>query len=327
MSSKIQEVISKTLKLLISGHGAATISFDEIDALLKKHDVPIENFFSEAAIIASRNEDVTEQRSIRSQWTFKISSRKKEELTYAADKDCSYCLDANLVRKSLMSTNKAIELVHDLSALYGIDFFQILGLRNLSAFVGEVFGREVYRCYKDYFIVNPNQDGYPDLCAMTKNGIHYKEANTDATGRLKCDKSIWSPYPFGGIEIKATCGNTPPASKVRKPLIGDSRLPILVSAEWKAHHQQTEVLLGIYWDFVDRLPTVLAVFFRNDLDFSEGRSNVDWGAIVHPKKGGGRTTSVSIMKKNGVKKMGQGWLVLPNEDLMLTRLNSVFKFE
>jgi len=186
--------------------------------------------------------------------------------------------------------------------------------------MGEIFAREVYRLMKDRLLPNPNQDGYPDLIALTPKGVEYVEKHR-RLGQMS-DKSHWSPFPFGGVEVKSTCGNTPPASEMAKPSIGESRLPILVSAEWKAHHRETNNLLGVYWDFVDGLPTFLAIFFRNDL------VKDDWGRIVQPREGGGRTTSVSIMKRKGVRKMGAGWLVLPDDDEMLARLGqrTVFAF-
>src|SRR5439155_5957243 len=141
----------------------------------------------------------------------------------------------------------------------------LLELRNLSALIREIFDKEVGRAYNKVFMKNPNQNGYPDLLALTPEGRKYIEKAT-TNGSIKTDKNLWSPYPFGGIEVKATCGNTPPASKVAKPKIGESRINVgLQSAEWKAHHQLTRNLLGIFWDFVDGLPTVLATFYRNDL--------------------------------------------------------------
>ncbi len=95
------------------------------------------------------------------------------------------------------------------------------------------------------------------------------------------------------------------ASVQAKPKIGEARIPTLVSAEWKAHHRDTNNLLGIFWDFVDGIPTVLAAFYRNDL------TTEHWGEVVKPKEGGGKTTSVSIMTRTGVKRMGEGWVVLP----------------
>lgn len=57
----------------------------------------------------------------------------------------------------------------------------------------------------------------------------------------------------------------------------------------------------------------MATFFRNDLIVD------DWGKVQKPKDEGGRTTSVSVMKKSGVHKMGQGWLVLPNDEKYLRK--------
>lgn len=292
-------------------------------------NLPIESILAEAAIIASRHNKISDARRVRDSLNFIISNRPINELTYTqkSSSEIMYLIPAS-IKESVLSANKAIELVHDLSALYGIEFFHILGMRNLSAFIGEIFGREVCRSNPRCFILNPNQDGYPDLCALTPEGKDYIKEHT-INGESRRDKKLWSPYPYGGIEVKATCGNTPPASKTLKPIIGQSRLPILVSAEWKAHHQQTKILLGIFWDFIDGLPTVLAAFFRNDLDTTEGKLNKDWGAIIHPSEGGGRTTSVSIMKQgtntnHGVKKMGQGWVVLPDNSDILNRICTTF---
>jgi hypothetical protein len=44
------------------------------------------------------------------------------------------------------------------------------------------------------------------------------------------------------------------------------------------------------------------MFYSSDLTID------DWGKIVRPKDGGGRTTSVSIMGGTGIEKMYRGWL-------------------
>lgn len=260
-----------------------------------------------------------------------MSNRPESELLFTENSSVKWLLEPEAVKKCILTSNLAIELVHDLSLLYNIELFQLLGMRNLSSFIGEVFAKELRLLLNSILVSNPNQDGYPDLCALTPEGKVYIEEKKLRLndGSLRRDKEFWSPYPFGGIEIKATCGNTPSASKMPKPGIGEARLPNLLSAEWKAHHQQTKILLGIYWDFVDGLPTVLAAFFRNDLNTSSGSSNKDWGAIIHPKEDGGRTTSVSIMKQGrseefGVKKMGQGWMVLPSNEQFQKFLIKIF---
>ena len=317
------------------------LRFEDSDNILSlvdsavSHGIPLEALLSEAAIIAVRENREDFNREVRRSISFKTAGRSVEELSYTENSSVAWHIDPQKIKECVETANETIELFHDLSLLYGVDLFQILGLRNLSSFVGEVFAKQVRLSEAERLISNPNQDGYPDLCALTPEGKAYVEEHKLSDGKIRRDKNLWSPYPFGGIEVKATCGNTPPAKKTAKPLIGESRLPIVKTAEWKAHHQETKILLGIFWDFVDGLPTVLAVFYRNDLDTTRGKTNEDWGALALPKSGdndsedgkqtkGGRTTSVSIMKKPGVEKMGKGWVVLPHSTQFLQPIARVF---
>ncbi|MBT4028977.1 MAG: bsaAI [Planctomycetes bacterium] len=121
------------------------------------------------------------------------------------------------------------------------------------------------------------------------------------------EKAPFSPFAAGGIEFKATCGSVPtPAICKRKgiarPSLGDSRVDCLTGYDWKAHHRETNNLLGVLWDFIHGRPRVVAMFYSNTLQED------DWGNVVKPKKGGGRTTSVSIMNRQGITKMYEGWL-------------------
>lgn len=124
---------------------------------------------------------------------------------------------------------------------------------------------------------------------------------------------------------------------------------MLTGADWKAHHRETNHLLGLFWDFIDKVPTVLALFYRNDL------TQQDWGAVIvpttdqapeiienveegmeenvtvevavgaplqaaQPKKRKGRMTSVSIMTSSAVEKMGKAWIVIPTDPELLAGL-------
>ena len=84
--------------------------------------------------------------------------------------------------------------------------------------------------------------------------------------------------------------------------MGDTRVEAMTAYDWKAHHQETNNLIGVLWDFIDRRPRVAALFYANELEAN------DWGDIVKPRTGGGRTTSVSIMNRKGITKMYHGWL-------------------
>lgn len=209
--------------------------------------------------------------------------------------------------KAINFCNTAIRTLDEQTQQFDINIFQVLGMRNLSGMVGEYFGKSVQRFSHDSLQSNLHQDGYPDL--LLTNSIerlkYYQTLYTELKGKkYPKDKALFSPFKYGGVEVKATCGSTPAASVMPKPLIGEQRISKVTSFDWKAHHRETNNLLSIFWDFIDEIPTVAGCFYRNDLTID------DWGKIVQPKTDGGRTTSVSIMTSNGVKKMCHGWLAV-----------------
>ncbi len=301
-------------------------SFETLEQIIKDNNLDISQIFAHATLLVNKGKA---NRKIRNTIKYILFNRPKEELCYTVNSIDKWSIDAKTIMECMISTNEIIELIYDLTLLYDVNIFETLGMRNLSSFVGELFGHEVYRVYSDKLIKNPNQDGYPDLCALTTEGKRYIQDHLQPNGKPQPNKEFWSSYPFGGIEVKATCGNTPPASVCPKPLLGESRLSIMLNAEWKAHHQETKILCGILWDFIDQIPTVLSTFFRNDLDTTIGVANADWAKTITPREGGGRTTSVSIMRRGknkdqGVRKMGQGWLVLPENKNLLKPICKIF---
>jgi len=210
------------------------------------------------------------------------------------------------VRVSTTPLISAINTVHDrIDQFYDadLDIAALLQLRNLSAFVGELVAASILRDTHGLFVANPHQDGYPDLLLMDQVG---KADWTRLASRLT-DKRPFSPFPGGGIEVKATCGSVPSPEACRarglaRPALNESRITVMSGYDWKAHHRETNNLLGILWDFIAGRPRIAALFYSSDL------ASEDWGKIVQPTEGGGRTTSVSIMHKHGIRKMYDGWL-------------------
>ena len=205
-------------------------------------------------------------------------------------------------RLLMNAVNDAHALIDD---MYGaeLDIATILGLRNLSAFVGELFAAALAKASGGKLVLNPHQDGYPDLLLMDAEG---RKNWLLVEGRRK-EKAPFSPFPSGGIEVKATCGSVPSLLEcerrgIERPAIGDPRIDCLRGCNWKAHHRETNNLVGVLWDFIGGRPRVAALFYASNL------VEEDWGAIVQPKSGGGRTTSVSIMAGSGRRKMYKGWL-------------------
>lgn len=179
----------------------------------------------------------------------------------------------------------AINVTHELiDDLYDVDLdvAAVLGMRNLSAFVGELFAAAVVKTSSGLFEPNPHQDGYPDLLLMDEVG---KKAWKGLAHKLN-EKGPFSPFIGGGIEIKATCGSVPTPSvcrnrKLERPAIGDKRIACLTGYDWKAHHRDTNNLIGLLWDFMDHRPRIAAVSYSSSL------TSEDWGNIVQPRAWGG----------------------------------------
>jgi len=233
--------------------------------------------------------------------------------------DGKVILASKQVVDAICFANDALRSLDRETKNFDINIFEALGLRNLSALVGEYFAKSVERNSKGKLTSNLHQDGYPDLLLVDTEEKHdYFTSLFMVEGGRKYPyrKQDFSPFRYGGIEIKATCGSTPTATEtIPKPLIGQQRIRLVDGFDWKAHHRETNYLLSILWDFIDEVPTVVACFYRNDL------SENDWGKIVKPKDGGGRTTSVSIMNSGGVAKMCKGWVAVINDPLYTTKLS------
>lgn len=204
-------------------------------------------------------------------------------------------------------SNDAIFNLNSETKKFDINIFEALGMRNLSGLVGEYFAKSLTRFSEGNLESNLHQDGYPDLLLVDQD---YKKEYLKTLYNIRngkvypINKLAFSPFKYGGIEVKSTCGSTPTAKEVPKPLIGEQRINILKSFDWKSHHRGTNNLLGLWWDFIDETPKIVACFYRNDL------STDDWGKVVQPKEDGGRTTSVSIMTAAGIKKMCSGWIAI-----------------
>lgn len=226
--------------------------------------------------------------------------------------DTFFHLSTEIIKETINSFDDVIKTLQKVE----VDIFGILGMRNLSAFIGELFAASLIKQTCGQFIKNPHQDGYPDLLLMDSFGNSLWKL---LALQLR-DKKPFSPFLTGGIEIKATVGNVPTPKqllkrKMEKPDIGVQRIHLIKDYNWKAHHRETNNLIGILWDFVNSAPTIVAVFYSNQLDSGS------WGSIVTPKEGGGRTTSVSIMTRAAVEVMYQGWLAVLDDDRYSEFLN------
>ena len=237
---------------------------------------------------------------------YHISQKKAH--TYLTGSGKTQSISAAAFIDAVDETHKIIDQISS----FKVNIFEVLGMRNLSAFIGELFAASLIGVTNGLYKKNPHQDGYPDLLLIDADGkLIYDKL--ESMGKLR-EKDPFSPFPNGGIEVKATCGSVPTPAQCRKkgiaekPDIGDQRIGLLQGYDWKAHHRETNNLASILWDFIDGVPRIVAVFFCSSLNES------DWGKIIQPKEGGGRTTSVSIMTRDGVKKIYNDWVMVYSGD-------------
>ena len=240
-----------------------------------------------------------------------------------SDRDVTYEGDviftADEVVKGIKMANEALLRLNDSTKEFDINIFEVLGMRNLSGLVGEYVGKCLLRVSGGKLSPNLHQDGYPDLLLTNSDETkHYYNSLYSVKGGkvYPVSKDFFSPYKYGGIEVKASCGNTPSAKKVPKPLIGEQRVSLITGFDWKAHHRHTNHLMAIVWDFIDENPTIVAAFYH------DGLVEDDWGRLIEPKEEGGRTTSVSIMRSVGVKKMCRNWIAVIDDDAYIDKLSN-----
>jgi len=110
---------------------------------------------------------------------------------------------------------------------------------------------------------NPKSRGCPDLVHMCYIG---KGIVKDERRQGYSDSKIYYDFNGGGIEMKATGGTI----KNQETLKIEPRLPNLSSSiSFHAHHTNTKVLMGIFWDFsLYGIPQIKIMFFGNKIDKS-----------------------------------------------------------
>lgn len=201
-------------------------------------------------------------------------------------------VDVSDIVSAIESTNHKIYAIANSTQNFSVDIFKIIDLRTLSGAIGETFVSEMAKVCPA-LKKNPSIDGYPDLvqCSTPEMLTYFKEY---------ASKDSKEAFYYGGIEVKNTFGYK--KSKVEL-FNGEQRIDFIKKdLEWKAHHQKTNHLLGLYSDFINGYPTIVAAFYSDKLVPD------DWTIKAEPK-GNSAMTSFSTMQKTGFIKMLRGMLV------------------
>ena len=153
----------------------------------------------------------------------KYKTNMQATTTFASGHGANFTLPPEAFEDAVVSAHKAIDQISG----FEVDIFSMLGMRNLSAFIGELYAASLISVTGAQFKKNPHQDGYPDLLLMDSYGKNLYE-QLEATGKVR-EKGPFSPFANGGIEVKATCGSVPTPDDCLKHLVYVTRLNVLGS--------------------------------------------------------------------------------------------------
>lgn len=208
-------------------------------------------------------------------------------------------LNSNDVLEAVNITNEKMRMLKKITEEDAINIFDAIDFRMLSGMLGEALITIICR-HSDMLVKNPHIDGYPDLLDVSspeKLSFYQLPHSNDSP------RDRFRNYIHGGIEIKNTFG-----VKVNKQILqkGQTRInKINKKLDWKAHHENTNYLLGLYSDFIDNTPQIVAAFYSNEL------SSDDWKKKQNPKEGS-TMTSFSTIDNSGWLKMSGNLIVCIN---------------
>ncbi|SFQ37362.1 hypothetical protein SAMN05421670_1811 [Psychrobacillus psychrotolerans] len=231
---------------------------------------------------------------------------------------------------AVSETNNYLLTLSELFIELDFDLFEVLGQRNLSGLIGEIFS--VFLAKKSNFLLNnPHPDGRPDII-FCRNDVELdyftKGCFIDVGDRKFPLKSALAPYLYGGIEVKCTIGD--PIKEYRKTIREEynnvkenfelymPRVKYLKDLNWWAHHTHSSNLLGLYYDYYSKsnnLPQILAVF-NSEL------VQTDWNKVSTGSSLGKKTSNTSL-NKTGKQKMKTSCLCVIEDEIYIEKLQSI----
>lgn len=208
---------------------------------------------------------------------------------------CGFPLTAEMVNLAITQTN---QILQQLPA----SLFRSIDYKTTSAMIGCILCENIAQLTNGAAIVNPIEKGHPDIVPV--NAAHASEEEL-------------RNYP-SGLEVKCTIGGVPTGSHLNK---ADSRIELLNSITWQAHHREVTELLGITYDYFaadgGNKPKITGTFYSNQLCID------DWGAISGTE---GRNTKVTSILKSGKAKMASGWFSILNDERYLNKYSRILNF-
>lgn len=240
----------------------------------------------------------------------------------------SETIDTKHIINALDQTNIYISELCNLFLELNFDLFEVLGQRNLSGVIGEIYSR--FFCLNvSGYTVNPHPDGRPDILNLNSKEskkFFKEECFSIISGKSLPLKSPLTPYKYNGIEIKCTVGS--PRSGYKKLLerntgkksfdIGDSRIEYLSGFNFWAHHQHSTDLLSLYYDYhpkVNKNPQILAAFFSNI-------EHDDWHKVSLGSKTAKKTSNTSL-NTSGKTKLYSGLVTIVDDETYINKFKKL----
>jgi hypothetical protein len=194
-------------------------------------------------------------------------------------------------------------------------FYSILNQRNLSGLVGEIFKHAMHRATPG-LIPNPHPDGRPDLLDLRMKAVaaYFAEECFDPVSNAPI-RTMFAPFKFGGLEIKATIGGITRANGLG---IGLSRAYAIKGINYWAHHRHKCDLIGLYYDFDENLrgsPQIKAIFFASI-------EEEHWEKVSTGKPGRKKTSNTSLTKE-GRSRIMRGIVAFDNNEYYSSTLRRI----
>ncbi len=236
------------------------------------------------------------------------------------------CITSDELIATAIATNSYIKsLVSSFNDL-GFDIFYSLGQRNISGFIGEIY-KHILAAKHEGFVTNPHPDGRPDILSLDTDEIrnYYKDCFTIINDRSVPIKDLFTPFKYGGLEIKCSIGSSSKAQTTRYIQnkghifnLYEPRVGYLSSITWWAHHSSSSNLLGLYYDYYIKengIPQIIAAMYST-------LNQDDWNKVSNGDPNNKKTSNTSL-NKSGLKKMKTNCLFCCSEAEYIAQLKAL----
>ncbi len=225
-------------------------------------------------------------------------------------------ISADALKSAWVETDRFLAELPATFSMNARNFYSILGQRNLSGFVGEVFKGALHQ-QATFLEPNPHPDGRPDLLDLTSPEAvaHYVEECHEPESNLPI-KAALAPFRFGGLEIKCAIGSVRGGSASDYP-VGTSRADAVTGLTYWAHHRHACRLVALYYDFdvLDGSPGIKAIFF------AEVEKN-HWAPVSIGRPDRKKTNNTRLLK-TGMDLVKQGLVGYDSTDQYVAMLRRI----